>query len=147
MRDPGNEQLDALAWRGDHHAIRRYFERAIDLGTTNAKVYFDYALMIEEKGAPVDRVDSLLRKAAEIQPDLADAHLMLGFRALHTERYQAALEHFGRIREVVPERSSSMYGPWPMPTIAWGIRKRPLNLPGWRARWPAPPRRSVKRIS
>src|SRR5262249_20312238 len=41
-----------LAWiNSDVEGMRRHFARAIELGTTNGKVYFDYAMMLHDSAA------------------------------------------------------------------------------------------------
>jgi len=74
-KDPEMElALAHLAWMNtDHAEMQRHFARAIELGTTNAKVYFDYAMMLQGQGKDPE-IAVLLRKAVELKPDLVEAH-------------------------------------------------------------------------
>lgn len=90
-----------LAWIGsDRDEMKRYFARAIELGTRNAKVYFDYAMMLRESNATGDEVSAMLRKAADLQPDMTEANYMLGFYAMNANRFGEAMARFSQVKKL-----------------------------------------------
>ncbi len=90
-----------LAWMNrDDDEMKRHFAKAIELGTTNGKVYFDYAMMLREGGAQEPEISALLRKAAELKPDLVEAHYMLGFYASNAGRFGEAVVHLQQVKKL-----------------------------------------------
>jgi Flp pilus assembly protein TadD len=90
-----------LAWMNrDEEEMKRHFARAIELGTTNGKVYFDYAMMLRDSGAKEPEISTLLRKATELKPGLAEAHYILGFYASNAGRFGEAVVHLQQVRKL-----------------------------------------------
>ncbi|MBI3472035.1 MAG: hypothetical protein HY013_11825, partial [Candidatus Solibacter usitatus] len=99
-----------MAWREhDLDALRRHFARAVELGTGNARVYVDYARLLEDAGGDEASIRALLQQAVELQPDLGEAHQDLGYRAMREGRYEEALRAFGQVRTPAPEQVYSMH--------------------------------------
>jgi len=86
-----------------------FFERAVELGSTDPELYYDYAVLLtaQERSAP--RAIPLLRRAVELKPDFDEAHYQLGFLLLRDKSYQEALVHFSRLRQVSPDRASRLF--------------------------------------
>ena len=90
-----------LAWLNrDDDGVKHHFARAIELGTTNGKVYFDYAMMLREGGAKEPEISALLSKAVQLKPDLAEAHYMLGFYASNAGRFGEAVVHLQQVKSL-----------------------------------------------
>jgi Flp pilus assembly protein TadD len=90
-----------LAWLNrDDDGVKRHFARAIELGTTNGRVYFDYAMMLREGGAKEPEISALLSKAVQLKPDLAEAHYMLGFYASNAGRFGEAVVHLQQVKSL-----------------------------------------------
>jgi tetratricopeptide (TPR) repeat protein len=95
-----------LAWMNtDHEEMQRHFARAIELGTTNAKVYFDYAMMLQGQDGKDPAIAELLRKAVELKPDLVEAHYMLGFYASNAGRFGEAVVRFRRVKKLEKDQA------------------------------------------
>ncbi len=101
-QDPEIELAMAhLAWMNtDHEEMKRHFARAIELGTTNAKVFFDYAMMLQGQDGKDPEIGELLRKAVELKPDLMEAHYMLGFYASNVGRFAEAVDHLRQVKKL-----------------------------------------------
>ena len=106
-QDPEMElALAHLAWmNADHEEIRRHFARAIELGTTNAKVYFDYAMMLQGQAGKEPEIAALLRRAVELKPDLTEAHYMLGFYASNASRFGEAVVHLREVKKLEKDQA------------------------------------------
>jgi tetratricopeptide (TPR) repeat protein len=70
------------------------------MGTTNAKVYFDYAMMLQGQDGKDPEIGALLRKAVELKPDLMEAHYMLGFYASNVGRFAEAVDHLRQVKKL-----------------------------------------------
>src|SRR6266566_1216792 len=110
-RDPEVELAWArLAWMNrDEAEMKLHFARAIELGTTNGKVYFDYAMMVRESGAGEAEIAALLRKAVQLNPDLAEAHYMLGFYASNAGRFGEAVVHLQQVKKLDKDQAYPYY--------------------------------------
>jgi tetratricopeptide (TPR) repeat protein len=98
--------LGSLALVEGHvDAARREFERAIALGSRDASMYFDYAMLEREAHAPAQRVRKLLETATTMNPDFADAHFLLGVEATDDGTLAAAVDHLREAVRVRPRRS------------------------------------------
>ena len=106
-KDPEIELAMAyLAWMGsDHEEVKRHFARAIELGTTNAKVHFDYAMMLQGQEGKDPEIMALLRKAVELKPDLVEAHYMLGFYASNAGRFGEAVVHLREVKKLEKDQA------------------------------------------
>ena len=89
----------------DHAGMRGHFARAIELGTTNPKVYFDYAMMLHDEDDNDPRIPALLRKAVELDPGLSEGHYMLGFYAMRANRFGQAVEYFRAVKNLDPRQA------------------------------------------
>ncbi len=90
----------------DTDRAERHMLRAMELGSRQSLPYFEYALLLRERGEPPDRVLRYLREAIDRNPQHAEAHFILGL-ALARERDDAvALEHFATAARLLPRQSS-----------------------------------------
>ena len=90
-----------LAWLGaDREEMKRHFAKAIELGTKNAKVHFDYAMMLRESGAAAEEVAAMLRKALDLKPDLQEARYILGFYAMNAGHFGDAIAQFSQVKNI-----------------------------------------------
>ena len=99
-----------LAWRSkDLEEARKHFARAVELGSTNPRLYFDYANVVG--GARENQVAAvpLLKKAVELDPDYQEAHHYLAFCLLQDGKYQDALDQFRKVRNIKVEQASAFY--------------------------------------
>jgi len=99
-----------LAWmHSDRDEMKRYFGRAIELGTKNAKVYFDYAMMLRESNVPQEEVAALLRTAVDLQPDMTEANYMLGFYAMNASQFGEAVARFNQVKKLDKAQAFSFF--------------------------------------
>lgn len=91
---------------GDHYGVQKHFARAVELGTTNPKVYVDYAMAMRSAGDIDDqKAAELLRRAVELDPDFKEARYLLGFLALNAGQYEDAVTHLVRVKRLEPHQA------------------------------------------
>jgi Flp pilus assembly protein TadD len=92
------EGLAQLDWR-EHRPqeARRHFARAIELGSRDPYMYFDYAVLERENSA-------LLRKALQLKPGWHEAQYRLGLALVREGAYEEAVELLLRTR-ITPEQA------------------------------------------
>jgi Flp pilus assembly protein TadD len=91
---------------GDRAGARQHLERSLELDPSSAEAWLEYALFERESGASRARVEELLRKAAGLNPSLAEARFMLGVRATDDGRLDEAVDHLRQAVRVLPRQSS-----------------------------------------
>jgi tetratricopeptide (TPR) repeat protein len=102
--------LAELAWREkDLDAARRHFARAAELGSTNPRIYYDYAMILRTDGENGASSIPALKKAVELDPDYQDAHHYLAFCLLQAENFQDAVEHFNKVKKVKGDQAFAFY--------------------------------------
>ena len=96
----------ALA-RAEHRddEARKLLTKAIELGSRDAATYFEYAMVEEDAGATASRVEELLGKVIELNPNFADAQFLLGVRKTDTGLYDPAIAHLKVATQLRPRRS------------------------------------------
>jgi tetratricopeptide (TPR) repeat protein len=82
-----------------------HFKRAISLGSRQASVWFECAVLLRESGAPVQEVRDYLRKTVELNPHHAEALFLLGNLAFIEKRTEEAIGYFQRASAVLPRQS------------------------------------------
>ena len=75
---------------------QREFERAIAMGDRDVSTYLELAILKND--------DALLEKALTIDPNLSDAHFLLGVRATDRGNLIAAVEHLRHAVAIQPRR-------------------------------------------
>ena len=98
--------LAELAWRQkESDGALTHFVRAAELGSTNPRIYYDYARLTRN---PTDRI-GLLKKAVELDPGYQDAHRYLAFCLLQDRQYQAAIDQLKQLKSIKAEQAYSYY--------------------------------------
>ena len=98
--------LAELAWREkDLDSARTHFARAVELGASNPRIYYDYARAAE--GAPAKI--PLLEKAVALDPGFQEGHRYLAFCLIQDHRYQDALDQLKLLKNVKSEQAYSYY--------------------------------------
>jgi tetratricopeptide (TPR) repeat protein len=92
--------------RRNPQAAKRHFARAIELGTTRAEVFFEYALLLRDSGAAETEVTRHLLRAVELNAAFAEAHFVLGLAASRAGRHDDAIERFQHAVAVLPRQAS-----------------------------------------
>jgi tetratricopeptide (TPR) repeat protein len=112
--NPKNAQVE-LAWArfawmtADREETRLHLARAIELGTNDGKVYFEYAMLLHQSGGADAEMANLLRKAVELSPDLDEAHYNLGFYALTVNRFWEAIVNLQQVKKLKKEQAPSYF--------------------------------------
>lgn len=98
------EGLAYLAWRShDPDEARAQFAKAVELGSKNARLYYDYA------GLDPERRIALLRKAVVLEPEFRDARLKLAYAQMSVEDYKGALVSFAGMKKVEPKEAFEFF--------------------------------------
>jgi len=102
--------LAELAWTGKNpEEARGHFARAAELGSTNARLYFDYAMVLLQLGEAEGAAIAPLKKAVDLDPDYQDAQRYLAYSLLRDRQYQQAMDHFAKVKHIKPEQASVFY--------------------------------------
>jgi tetratricopeptide (TPR) repeat protein len=103
------EALGYLAWqRGDQNEARAHFAKAVELGSKNARMYYEYSAMAGQ-AEPIESRIKLLRKAVDLDPEFYDARLHLGFQLMSESDYAGALAQFAHLKKVEPEHAFAFF--------------------------------------
>lgn len=102
--------LAELAWRGKNtEEAKKHFARAAELGSTNPKLYYDYATVLHQVDGKESAAIPVLKRAVELDPEYQDAHYYLAFWLMSDGRYQDAVDHFRRVKNIKIEQAFSYY--------------------------------------
>ncbi len=85
------------------------WRQAIDKGINDAGLCYRYALLLDEAGAPVDKIRSALEQAVALSPGFEDARFKLALLENNAGNFAAALTQL-RAMHTVP--ASRAYGYW-----------------------------------
>ncbi len=81
-----------------------HYARAVDLGSTNAKMYLDYGRLLRaEDDRP--RAETALKRAVELDPDNREARLELGYAYLVDDKHNEALAQLLSVKRVTEEQA------------------------------------------
>ncbi len=98
------EALAYLAWRShDTFEAQAQFAKAVELGSRNSRLYYDYAGLIEDARDRRAAQMALLRKAVELNPEYREARMQLAYLLLSAGDYKGTLAEFTRIGRVDPK--------------------------------------------
>jgi tetratricopeptide (TPR) repeat protein len=92
-----------------------HFERFSELQPQNAKAHFYYAMSLwkgkqaQSSGAWVDQVESLLKKAASLDPSFPDVHLQLANLYSQERKYAEAVPEYQRALSLDPNVPDAHY--------------------------------------
>ena len=96
------EALGYVNWyAGKREEARVHLGRAVQLGTTNAGTYLDYAGLMRDTGASGSTLMPIVEKALQLRPESRDAHLTLASLFLDEGMFSQALSHLIAIRGTV----------------------------------------------
>jgi len=101
--------LAELAWRekqGD--GALTHFARAAELGSTNPRLYYDYARVAPDGRGKIP----ILKKAIELDPGYQEAHRYLAFCLLQDRQYQEAIDQLRQLKSIKAEQAFSYYHEW-----------------------------------
>ena len=90
----------------DYVSARRLFESSIDAGAQEARLFYDYAMVLRQLNQPEALVTQHLARAAALDDTFFDAYNFLGYLDLRGERYEEAIQHLKRAAELQPGRAS-----------------------------------------
>jgi tetratricopeptide (TPR) repeat protein len=86
---------------GDEAAARTHLQNAIQLNDRDASAWFQLGLL--------DRDNAALERATELNPNLGEAHLLLGVRATDDNDLTRALPHLEQAVRLMPRKSDAWY--------------------------------------
>ncbi len=86
---------------GKHDEALAQLKRALELNDRDALAWFQWALMENDEAA--------LEKAAQLNPDLAEAHVLLGVRLTDDGDLDGALAHLEQATRLMPRKSYAWY--------------------------------------
>lgn len=112
--NPGRPEVEAslgyLAWQGgDRAGARDHFGKALAAATSDARMCYNYALLLRETGG-YDQQVAALKRAIELKPDYTDARLQLGSLLLGKQDYAGALAALKEVKKVSPEQAEWFFG-------------------------------------
>jgi Tfp pilus assembly protein PilF len=104
------EALGYLAWRqGQLEEARKQFGKAVELGSKNARMHYQYCALASQAGEPRAKQIALLRKTLELDPEYRDARLHLGYLLLAERDYAGAMAALTPIKKVEPGQAFEFF--------------------------------------
>jgi tetratricopeptide (TPR) repeat protein len=88
------------------NSFKRYLDRKPDSGAAN---YFYALALSRESDVDTDRVETLLKRAIELDPNLAKAHLQLADLYAHRDDYEAAVPEYEAAVRLAEDLSEAHY--------------------------------------
>ena len=113
-RHPGDwripEALGYLAsYSGDGESARRHFAKAVKLEAANPRLYYDFALLLQEGDGEPEAIKAALRKAITLKPDFDDGHRLLGSILLLEGKPGMALSQLMRVKHLSRQEAVPHY--------------------------------------
>jgi tetratricopeptide (TPR) repeat protein len=87
-----------------HDEAMQHYARAVELGSTNPKLYLNYGRMLRVADERRKAVD-VLKRAAELDPENQETVLELGFAFVVNDQFAEALTQLKLVKHVPPERA------------------------------------------
>lgn len=111
---PQNTEISAalgtIALRkGDSTKARAEWRHAIEQGSKDANLCYQYAAMAEDAGVSIEEVRAALERAISLKPDFDDARFKLALLESSASHYESALNQLKAMRVVAPNRA---FGYW-----------------------------------
>jgi tetratricopeptide (TPR) repeat protein len=104
------EGLGYLLLREDRvEEAKSVFAEAVKLNSTSAKMYSDYARLLRQDGASNSEVIPLFERAVQLDADLQDARLYLGYLLMDEQQFTKALITFARLKNVTREQAVPLF--------------------------------------
>ena len=89
----------------DDATARREWKRAIELGTRDATLCYQYATLADEAGLTEDEIRPVLQRALSLNPDFDDARYRLALLEKSAGQYERALADLHAMRVIAPARA------------------------------------------
>jgi tetratricopeptide (TPR) repeat protein len=105
----------------EHYAI------AAELGAKGPELYVRYARALSLTNRDDDAIKAL-RTAVSLDPAMDEAHLELGLGLVRAGQYREAVDQFGKIKRLDPERASRFYYGFAFASYKLGDRVRARTL-------------------
>ena len=86
-----------------------HFARAVELGSANAQLYYDYANLLHQSRELHTKRIPLLRRAVELDPGFSKARYYLGFSLLADRNYEEAVRQLEQVKRVDREEAYPMF--------------------------------------
>jgi len=134
--------LGLLAWRAqDANAAKMHFGRAVDLKSTDATVYFNYAVLLNRSRNDDAKLLAVLQQAVQLKPEIRLAHSFLADRYVGGRRLCACAGGVEYSGEGKPEET-----PWltTTPRVRADEVEKTSATPGRRGKRRSRPRRLRK---
>jgi tetratricopeptide (TPR) repeat protein len=98
------------AWRtkGSYDAAKPFFEKAVKSGSGNARLHYDYAMMLRSSGADGE-IQPLLERAVALQPEFPDAHFALAHVHYSAGEYAKVVAQLARMGTVDREDALNVF--------------------------------------
>jgi Flp pilus assembly protein TadD len=116
------DDTDVLLARGqfavrmeDFDGARQYLERAIHAGSSSARLFYDYAIVLRRFGEPDALIEETLARSVILDPRFFEGHNLLGHLQLQAGHLPQAIQHLKRAAELQPAR----LGVWESLAIAY----------------------------
>ena len=104
------ESLGYLAWQQDKPTeARKYFGLAVEHGSKDARMIYDYAGLEHSNGALPQKVIDLMKQVIALKPDDIDARILLGNLETNQGQYGAALSVLSEVHTVKPEQAFNFF--------------------------------------
>ena len=104
------ESLGYLAWQENQtESARKHFGLAIQRGSKNAKMIYDYATLQRAGSAPLPTVIELAKKVLALKPDDVDAKIFLADLHNSAGQYSSAVGVLSELHTLTPEQAFSFY--------------------------------------
>jgi len=109
-QSPGDSRVEeALGYRywreSELEQARAHFARAVELGSSNPLMYYEYALIERRSGVLNAEIIPLLQMAVELDPQYTDAQFQLAQSWLREREHEKALHHYSLVAADTPERA------------------------------------------
>lgn len=122
--------LGALALRrSEYETARTHLERAIALGGAGARTHFEHAMLLRDTGGPAALIEQSLRHAVAVDPQFAEAWLVLGNWLLTQGRAREAAPCLEKATALDPQRSAA-WEAWGRALLESGDRQRAREAAG-----------------
>jgi len=113
-RNPASAEVEEgfgyLEWlAGGPAQARPHFARALELGSRNPKLYYDYAGLLSQRGERAAALIPLLSKAVELDPGFMKARFLLGLNLVQDKRYEEAVGQFALLKRVDREQAYPLF--------------------------------------
>jgi len=104
------ESLGYLAWQENNVPDAcKHFALAVEQGSKNARMIYDYAGLLHSSGAPPQSVINALQKVIALEPENVDAEIFLANLEVGRGGYGAARSAISRVRSVKSEQAYSFF--------------------------------------